>query len=62
LAFLAKEAAMARNVPDLPDFAGKTAGRRQSVDFSLAIGAAVPQQVELQKLPPQISSLMLPGR
>jgi Protein of unknown function (DUF1236) len=37
-------------------FAGKTAGRLQSVDFSIAIGAAVPQQVELQKLPPQISS------
>jgi hypothetical protein len=58
LAYLAQQAAMARNVPDLPDFAGKTAGRRQSVDFSLAIGAAVPQQVELQRLPPQISSVI----
>jgi len=35
---------------------GKSAGRLQSVDFSLAIGAAVPQHVEPQKLPPQISS------
>ncbi len=39
-------------------FSGKASDRRQSVDFSLAIGAAVPQQVELQKLPPQISSAL----
>lgn len=39
-------------------FSGKASDRRQSVDFSLAIGAAVPQQVELQKLPPQISSVL----
>jgi hypothetical protein len=28
------------------------------VDFSVAIGAAVPQQVKLQKLPSQISSVI----
>lgn len=39
-------------------FAGKPAAQLQSVDFSVAIGAAVPQQVELQKLPPQISSVI----
>jgi cytoskeletal protein RodZ len=39
-------------------FAGKSADRLQSVDFSIAVGAAVPQQVELQKLPPQISSVI----
>jgi hypothetical protein len=39
-------------------FAGKPAAQSQSVDFSVAIGAAVPQQVELQKLPPQISSVI----
>ncbi len=39
-------------------FAGKPSDRLQSVDFSLAIGAAVPHQVELQKLPSQISSVI----
>jgi len=39
-------------------FAGKPADHPQSVDFSVAIGAAVPQQVELQKLPSQISSVI----
>jgi len=39
-------------------FAGKSANRLQSVDFSVAIGAAVPRQVELQKLPDQISSVL----
>jgi Protein of unknown function (DUF1236) len=39
-------------------FSGKTAGRMQSADFSLAIGASVPQQVELQRLPPGISSVI----
>ena len=39
-------------------FAGKPADRQQSVGFSVAIGAAVPQQVQLQKLPPQISSII----
>jgi uncharacterized protein DUF1236 len=39
-------------------FAGKSADRQQSVDFSVAIGAAVPRQVQLQKLPPQISSII----
>jgi hypothetical protein len=39
-------------------FAGKSANRLQSVDFSVAIGAAVPHKVELQRLPPQISSVI----
>jgi hypothetical protein len=39
-------------------FAGKPADWQQSVGFSVAIGAAVPQQVQLQKLPPQISSII----
>ncbi|MBO0717988.1 MAG: DUF1236 domain-containing protein, partial [Rhizobiales bacterium] len=39
-------------------FAGKPADRVQSVDFSVAIGAAVPQQVQLQKLPSEISSVI----
>jgi hypothetical protein len=30
----------------------------QSANFSLAVGAAVPQDVPLQKLPPEISSVM----
>ena len=34
------------------------ANRLQSVDFSVAIGAAVPRKVELQKLPPQITSVL----
>ena len=37
-------------------FAGHPGDRLQSVDFSIAIGAAIPQQIGLQKLPPQISS------
>ena len=39
-------------------FAGKSVDRLQNADFSVAIGAAVPQQVALQKLPPQISSVL----
>ncbi len=39
-------------------FAGKNVNRLQSAGFSLAIGAAVPQQVELQKLPPEIWSVI----
>lgn len=39
-------------------FSGKSAGRLQTVDFSIAIGAAVPQQVELQKLPAEVSSMI----
>jgi Protein of unknown function (DUF1236) len=39
-------------------FAGKSANRLQSVDFSVAIGAAVPRQLELQKLPDRISSVL----
>jgi hypothetical protein len=37
-------------------FADKPAQRMQSVNFSLTIGAAVPQQLPLQKLPPEVSS------
>jgi Protein of unknown function (DUF1236) len=39
-------------------FSGKSASRLQQADFSVAIGAAVPQQVELQKLPGEVSSLI----
>ena len=39
-------------------FASKPGQRMQSANFSLAIGAAVPQEVPLQKLPPEISSAM----
>jgi hypothetical protein len=39
-------------------FSGKNVERLQSVGFSLAIGAAVPQQVQLQKLPPEVSSVI----
>lgn len=39
-------------------FSGKPTGRLQSANFSVAIGAAVPQQVELQKLPSEVSSLI----
>lgn len=39
-------------------FASKPGQRMQSANFSLAIGAAVPQDVPLQKLPPEISSAM----
>jgi Protein of unknown function (DUF1236) len=39
-------------------FRGQSANRLQSVDFSVAIGAAVPRKVELQKLPPQITSVL----
>jgi hypothetical protein len=39
-------------------FAGQSGDRLQSVDFSIAIEAAVPQQVALQKLPPEISSVI----
>lgn len=39
-------------------FSGKTTGRLQRANFSVAIGAAVPQQVDLQKLPSEVSSLI----
>jgi hypothetical protein len=39
-------------------FASQHGHRMQSVNFSLAVGAAVPQDVPLQKLPPEISSAM----
>ena len=39
-------------------FASKPGQRMQSANFSLAIGAAVPQDVPLQKLPPEILSAM----
>ena len=39
-------------------FASKPGQRMQSANFSLAVGAAVPQDVPLQKLPPEISSAM----
>ncbi len=39
-------------------FSGKSASRLQQADFSVAIGAAVPQQVELQKRPGEVSSLI----
>ena len=39
-------------------FRGQSANRLKSVDFSLAIGAAVPRKVKLQKLPAQISSVI----
>jgi hypothetical protein len=37
-------------------FADKPAQRMQSVNFSVTIGAAVPQQLALQKLPAELSS------
>lgn len=39
-------------------FRGKSANRLKSVDFSVAIGAAVPQKVQLQKLPSEVSSVI----
>jgi cytochrome c len=39
-------------------FAGQPGRRVQSANFSLSIGAAVPQDVPLQKLPPEMSSAM----
>jgi hypothetical protein len=39
-------------------FASKPGQRMQSANFSLAVGAAVPQDVPLHKLPPEISSAM----
>jgi hypothetical protein len=39
-------------------FASQPVHRMQSANFSLAVGAAVPQNVPLQKLPPEISSAM----
>lgn len=39
-------------------FAKASGDRMQTADFALSIGAAVPQQVQLQKLPPEISSAM----
>ena len=41
------------------DFFAKQKGERaNTVNFSLAIGSAVPQNVQLQKLPPQVSSAL----
>jgi hypothetical protein len=39
-------------------FASQPGQRMQSADFSLAVGAAVPQDVPLQKLPPEILSAL----
>lgn len=39
-------------------FAGKPADRMASADFALSVGAAVPQQVALQTLPPEIATAM----
>jgi hypothetical protein len=39
-------------------FADQPGQRMQSANFSLVIGAAVPQEVPLQKLPPEMSSAM----
>jgi hypothetical protein len=39
-------------------FADKAGQRMPSANFSIAVGAAVPQQVPLEKLPPEISSAM----
>jgi hypothetical protein len=39
-------------------FANQKADRTGSVNFTLAIGSAVPQNVPLQKLPPQVSSAL----
>lgn len=39
-------------------FAGNNGNRTQRADFALSIGAAVPAQVNLQKLPQKISSAM----
>ncbi|HEX4043043.1 MAG TPA: hypothetical protein VHY10_15190 [Xanthobacteraceae bacterium] len=37
-------------------FAGNNGNRARQADFALSIGAAVPAQVALQKLPQKISS------
>jgi hypothetical protein len=39
-------------------FAGKPANRTASVAFTISVGAAVPKQVQLQKLPPEVSAAM----
>jgi cytochrome c len=39
-------------------FASQSGQRMQTADFSLTIGAAVPQDVPLHKLPPELSSAM----
>jgi len=39
-------------------FANKPGQRTQGANFSLAVGAAVPQDVPLQKLPPEILSAL----
>ena len=39
-------------------FAGNKGDHTGSADFALSVGAAVPQQARLQKLPPQISSVL----
>jgi hypothetical protein len=37
-------------------FAGKPADRAAGVNFKLGIGATLPTRVQLQKLPPEVSS------
>lgn len=39
-------------------FAANKADHAQSVDFTLGVGAAVPQQVQLQKLPPDVAAAL----
>jgi hypothetical protein len=39
-------------------FAGNTTDRADDANFTLSIGAAVPRQVQLQKLPAQVTSVM----
>jgi hypothetical protein len=39
-------------------FAGKTADRAPTANFTLGVGAAVPKEVQLKKLPPKVSSAM----
>lgn len=39
-------------------FAGRSAGRVDNADFALSIGAAVPANVQLQKLPAEVSDAM----
>ena len=39
-------------------FADNKGDRTDNADFALSVGAAVPQQARLQKLPPQISSAL----
>jgi Protein of unknown function (DUF1236) len=39
-------------------FAGKAADRAPTANFTLSIGAAVPKETRLEKLPPEVSSAM----